>query len=68
MQEETVTNRLSRWGIGPRIFEPEGVALEASAGLGFAALKERFFARAKSVKAARIQAERVRVRMRVPPL
>jgi hypothetical protein len=54
--------------IGPRIFEPEGVALEAATGGGLAVLRERFFARAKSVKAARIQVERARVRVRVPPL
>ena len=53
--------------IGPRVLAPEEAGLSSAAGLGFAALKERFFERARIGKAARISAERVRFRPRFIP-
>ncbi|MGO8955715.1 MAG: hypothetical protein ACLP1W_02690 [Rhodomicrobium sp.] len=54
--------------IGSRVFWPKEGAPEYALGLSLAALRERFFEQAYKSKAARIQTERVRARVRIPPL
>ena len=53
--------------IGSRVFWPKEGAPEYALGLSLAALRERFFEQAYKSKAARIQTERVRARVRICP-